>query len=105
MLIARKWGHWLAVLPLRDGALRACTAVGGRRNLAAACARAFHPNSAIIFNEVHAAVPAGRGKGFAIMSRAALVTLVTALPATKKSFYKRKHDFSYYEIDTISIIV
>jgi hypothetical protein len=44
---------------------------------------------------VHAAVPAGRGKGFAIMSRTALVTLVTALPATKKSFYKRKHDFSY----------
>jgi hypothetical protein len=57
--------------------------------------RALHPNSAIIFNEVHAAVPAGRGKGFAIMSRAALVTLVTALPATKKSFYKGKHVFSY----------
>ena len=93
MLIARKWGHWLAVLPLRDGALRACPADGGRRNLADGGASAFHPNSAIIFNEVHAAVSAGRGKGFAIMSRAALVTLVTALPATKKSFYEGKHDF------------
>ena len=95
MLIARKWGHWLAVLPLRDGPLRACPADGGRGNLAAGCASALHPNSAIIFNEVHAAVSAGRGKCFAIMSRAALVTLVTGLPTAKKSFYKGKHAFSY----------
>jgi len=94
MLIVRKWGHRLAVLPLRDGPLRACPAVVGHRSLAAN-PRAFHPNSAIIFNEAHAAVPAGRGKCFAIMSRAALVTLVTALPTAKKSFYKGKHDFSY----------
>jgi hypothetical protein len=86
-----------AIAPMRKGAPGSRPAVRGwgRRNLSAGCGGALHPQSAIIFNEAHAAVPAGRGKCVAIVPHATLVALVAALSTIKVSFYDRKHDFTY----------
>jgi hypothetical protein len=86
-----------AIAPMRKGAPGSRPAVRGwgRRNLSAGCGGALHPQSAIIFNEAHAAVPAGCGKCVAIVPHASFVALVAALSTIKVSFYKRKHDFTY----------
>jgi hypothetical protein len=86
-----------AIAPMRKGAPGSRLAVRGwsRRNLSAGCGGALHPQSAIIFNEAHAAVPAGCGKCVAIVPHASFVALVAALSTIKVSFYKRKHDFTY----------
>ena len=121
MLIVRKWGVGVgkngcrqAVVFEQAGALdyaggfRNCPDAQGRsgghvrrlggwcrRNLSAGCGGAFHPVSEIIFNEAHAAVPAGRGKCVAIVPHASFVALVAALSTIKVSFYDGKHDFIY----------